>query len=52
MVDVATGLTSAGRRPSRRPGMDDEGDAVVIARVALREPDLPRMNAAHLDADL
>jgi hypothetical protein len=24
----------------------------VIARVALREPDLPRMDAAHLDADL
>lgn len=52
VVDVATGLTAEGRRRSRRPGKDDEGDAVVIARVALREPDLPQMNAAHLDADL
>jgi transposase len=52
VVDVATNLTAEGRRRSRRPGKDDEGDAVVIARVALREPDLPRMDAAHLDADL
>ncbi len=52
VVDVATNLTSEGRRRSRRPGKDDEGDAVVIARVALREVDLPRMDAAHLDADL
>ena len=52
VVDVATTLTAEGRRRSRRPGKDDEGDAVVIARVALREPDLPRMDAAHLDADL
>ena len=44
VVDVATGLTAEGRRRSRRPGKDDEGDAVVIARVALREPDLPQMN--------
>lgn len=52
VVDVATNLTAEGRRRSRRPGKDDEGDAVVIARVALREPDLPRMDAAHLDADM
>lgn len=52
VVDVPTTLTAEGRRRSRRPGKDDEGDAVVIARVALREPDLPRMDAAHLDADL
>jgi transposase len=52
VVDVATNLTAEGRRRSRRPGKDDEGDAVVIARVALREVDLPRMDAAHLDADL
>ena len=49
---MPTTLTAEGRRRSRRPGKDDEGDAVVIARVALREPDLPRMDAAHLDADL
>jgi transposase len=52
VVDVATNLTAEGRRRSRRPGKDDEGDAVVIARVALRETDLPLMDAAHLDADL
>jgi transposase len=52
VVDVPTNLTAEGRRRSRRPGKDDEGDAVVIARVALREPDLPRMDTAHLDADL
>ena len=52
VVDVATGLTAEGRRRSRQPGKDDEGDAVVIARVALRESDRPRMNAAHPDAYL
>jgi transposase len=52
VVDVPTTLTAKGRRRSRRPGKDDEGDAVVIARVALREPGLPRMDAAHLDGDL
>lgn len=52
VVDVATNLTAEGRRRSRRPGEDDEGDAVVIARVALREVDLPLLDAAHLDADL
>ena len=52
VVDVATNLTAEGRGRSRRPGKDDEGDAVVIARVALREIDLPLMDAAHLDADL
>ena len=52
VVDVATNLTAEGRRRSRRPGKDDEGDAVVIARVALRETELPVMDAAHLDAEL
>jgi len=52
VIDVATKLTAEGRKRSRRPGKDDEGDAVVVARVALREPDLPRMDATHLDADL
>lgn len=52
MVDVATHLTVQGRKASRRGGKDDEGDGVVIARVALRDPGLPRLTEQHLDADL
>ena len=52
VVDVPTHMTSDGRRKSRRPGKDDESDAVVIARVALREHDLPRLRPTHLDSDL
>jgi transposase len=52
VVDVASHLTAESRRRSRRRGKDDEGDAVAIAWVALREPDLPRMDDSHLDADL
>jgi transposase len=52
VIDVPTHLTAQGRRHSRRRGKDDEGDAIIIARVALREEGLPRMDAAHLDADL
>jgi transposase len=42
VVDVSSNLT----------GKDDDGDAVAIARVAMREPGLPTMDQAHLDADL
>lgn len=52
VIDVPTHLTAQGRRTSRRGGKDDEGDAIIIARVAVREPNLPRMDAAHLDADM
>ena len=52
VVDIATHLTAQGRKASRRRGKDDEGDAITIARVALREPDLPRLTEHHLDADL
>ncbi|MGC5224214.1 IS110 family transposase [Micromonospora sp. DT81.3] len=52
VLDVSSNLTADERKRSRRPGKDDEGDAVAIARIALREPDLPTMDAAHLDADL
>lgn len=52
VVDIAPHLTAQGRRSSRRRGKDDEGDAIVIARVALREQDLPRIAKAQLDADL
>lgn len=51
-VDVATHLTVEHRTRSRRRGKDDHGDAVAIARAALAEPGLPRMDQAHLDADL
>lgn len=52
VVDIATHLTAEGRKSSRRRGKDDEGDAVVIARIALREADLPRLTEQQLDADL
>jgi len=44
VVDVSSNLTAAERKRSRRRGKDDEGDAVAIARVDLREPDPPTMN--------
>lgn len=52
VIDVPTHLTAKGRRTSRRRGKDDEGDAIIIARVAVQEQNLPRMDAAHLDADM
>lgn len=52
VVDVSSNLTADERKRSRRPGKDDEGDAVAIARIALRESDLPVMDLTHLDADL
>ena len=52
VVDIATHSTAAGRRSSRRRGKDDEIDAITIARIALREPDLPRLKVEQLDADL
>jgi transposase len=52
VVDVPTHLTAESRKRARRRGKDDLSDAVAIARVALRELDLPHMNTAHLDADL
>jgi transposase len=52
VVDVPTHLTALGRRSSRSRGKDDPADAVTIARMALREPGLPRLRASHLAADL
>jgi transposase len=52
VADVATHLTAQERKQSRRRGKDDEGDAVAIARVASREPNLPRMSDSHLDTDV
>jgi transposase len=52
VVDVASNLTAEGRRHGRRRGKTDEIDAVAVARVALREPDLPPVTLALLDTDL
>ncbi len=52
VVDVPSQLTAVGRRSERRRGKDDQGDGLVIARLALREPNLPRLHAEHLDTDL
>lgn len=52
VVDIATHLTADGRRGNRRRGKDDEIDALTVARVALREYDLPRLTIEQLDADL
>ncbi len=52
VVDVPTHLTAIGRRSSRTRGKDDPADAVTIARMALREPGLPRLQESHLAADL
>jgi transposase len=52
VIDVPTHLTARGRKASRRRGKDDSTDAVIIARLALQEPDLPRLRSSHLDADL
>lgn len=52
VIDVSPTLTAASRRGDRRHGKSDEIDAVAVARVALREPDLPCITTALLDADL
>ena len=41
VLDVAPALTASERRSSRRPGKDDRADAVAVARVALRDANLP-----------
>jgi len=52
VVDVPTHLTADGRRSSRSRGKDDPADAITIARIALREPGLPKLRESHLAADL
>ena len=52
VVDIPTHLTADGRRSSRSRGKDDPSDAITIARIALREPGLPRLRESHLEADL
>jgi len=52
VVDVAPTLTVAERRSARRSGKDDRGDAVAVARVALREQGLPLVSAETDGSDL
>jgi transposase len=52
VLDVSPALTASERRSSRRPGKDDRGDAVAVARVTLRERDLPRASAEVTGSDL
>jgi hypothetical protein len=52
VVDVPAQLTADGRRTSRSRGKDDLSDAVIVARVAMREPGLQRPAPEHLDTDL
>ena len=42
VVEVPSGLTARERRRLRAPGKSDPGDALAIARVALREDHLPQ----------
>lgn len=42
VVEVPSGLTARERRRLRAPGKSDPGDALAIARVALREEHLPQ----------
>jgi len=52
VVDVPATLTGEARRRGARRGKDDPGDAVVVARVALRGERVPAVDAASLDDDL
>jgi transposase len=50
--DVPAHLTARWRTDSHRPGKTDPGDALVIARVTLREPELPLVRLADRTRDL
>lgn len=53
LVDVPATLTCDGRRGSGQRGKHDQGDALVIARAALRDRErLPRPDASVLDDEL
>jgi transposase len=53
LVDVPATLTCAGRRSSGQRGKHDQGDALVIARIALRDRErLPRLDQTVLDDEL
>lgn len=53
LVDVPAGLTCDGRRGSGQRGKHDQGDALVVARIGLRDQKrLPRLDATVLDDEL
>jgi transposase len=53
LVDVPATLTCDGRRSSGQRGKHDQGDALVVARIGLRdEQRLPRLDATVLDDEL
>jgi transposase len=53
LVDVPATLTSGGRRSSGQRGKTDQGDALAVARIGLRDQErLPRLDANVLDDEL
>lgn len=50
--EVPPHLSRRERRGSRRPGKSDPGDALAIARVVAREPDLPPVRALDATSEL
>ena len=53
LVDVPATLTSDGRRSSGQRGKHDQGDALVVARIGLRDQEqLARLDATELDGEL
>ena len=53
LVDVPATLTCDGRRGSGQRGKHDQGDALVVARIGLRDQErLPRLDASVLDDEL
>jgi transposase len=53
LVDIPAVMTCDGRRSSGHRGKHDQGDALIVARIALRDPEqLPRLDARILDDEL
>jgi len=53
LVDVPATLTSGGRRSSGQRGKTDQGDALAVARIGLRDQErLPPLEATVLDDEL
>jgi transposase len=52
VLDVPPARTAMERRAGGRPGKDDRGDAVAVARIALRERSLPRICLDRTGSDL